>query len=410
MKRISLIFVVSLAGLITARLGIPVRAQGQLTTRPNEMKVVELVRAVENGIVRVDEVGAVSVLDATTNTFVEKAVDTHAGTGFVIQCQSVGTMDIDVFIVTNDHVASDRAGVFRGERNLYVRPKFGRRQAVELVGVDALSDLAVLKVRVPIAAKDSWRAFAWSPNLPQVGEDVVAVGFGQSLRGSPSVTKGIISALDRFLPYPGRENGRFAGLVQTDAVINPGNSGGPLVNLRGEIVGVNTYRHAEIKKSYATGEEYYGGLSAGIYFARATESAQRIIEQLITEGRVFRPALGLTVRTLTTAESYKNDGLWDGVLVESVDKSSPADVVGIEAGDLIGQLFAEPPKGPLHANGMLLRSEGDWNNALARCSSKRVVLGLDGKARTVPATVYILLLRKKDGFAKAEHVELPFQP
>ena len=232
MKRISLIFVVSLAGLITARLAIPVRAQGQLTTRPNEMKVVELVRAVENGIVRVDEVGAVSVLDATTNTFVEKAVDTHAGTGFVIQCQSVGAMDLDVFIVTNDHVASDRAGVFRGERNLYVRPKFGRRQAVELVGVDALSDLAVLKVRVPIAAKDSWRAFAWSPNLPQVGEDVVAAGFPfpQVLQNGINITRGNVSAM-------GGIGGNTANMQMT-APVQPGNSGGPLFDSSGNIVGV----------------------------------------------------------------------------------------------------------------------------------------------------------------------------
>lgn len=390
MIQVRLLFVVSLIQLFTAAMTVPVCAQPALPTRPKEMTVVELVRAVERSIVRVDVAGVATIFDPATGTDVERELDATAGTGFVIQTQPQGEQALDVLIVTNEHVVHWSSSAFREAPVLYVKPCNGGRLPADLVGFDKLSDLALLKVRVNKLAKDSWRALEWSPGVVQVGEDVIAVGFGQVLRGPPSVTKGIVSATDRFLRDVDRKNGLFAGLIQTDAAINPGNSGGPLVNLRGEVVGVNTFRHVEVRKDFATGGETLGGLGVGIYYARASTSASGIVHQLILNGQVFRPELGLTVRTLTEAESHRKGGIIDCVEVESVEQDSPAAVAGIEPGDLIGTLSPEPPRPPLNPGAMLVQSEGDWNNALARCSPNK--------------PVYLFLLRKKDGFAKGESV------
>lgn len=397
MTRVRLLFVVSVVGLIIASASVSVRAQPPVPTRPKEMTVVELVRAVENSIVRVDVAGVVTVLDVATNTPVDKELDMTAGTGFVIRTQREGENDLDVFIVTNEHVANWSSDAFKGNPVRYVKPCLGRRLAAELVGFDKLSDLALLKIRVSNLAKNSWRALEWSPGITQVGEDVIAVGFGQALRGAPSVTKGIVSAKDRFLTEVGRKNGRFAGLIQTDAAINPGNSGGPLINLRGEVVGVNTFRHVEVQKNIATGAETKAGLGVGIYYARDSMSAQVIVQKLMSDGQVVRPALGLTVRTLTETESNKNDVIFDCVEVESVEKNSPAAVAGIEPGDRIGTLTIGPPQTPINFGGMLVRSEGEWNDALARCPS-------DDK------TLYLFVFRKKGGNPNGEFIPVPIPP
>ncbi|MFN0054653.1 MAG: S1C family serine protease, partial [Planctomycetales bacterium] len=216
MMRLRLLFVILLFQLVTAAANVPLMAQPASPKPPREMTVVELVRAVENSIVRVDIVGVATVFDQTAKTLVEKQFDATMGTGFVIRTQPKGVDDLDVYIVTNSHVVQD-ARTSNGKLALFVRTAIGKRQKAELVGVDELSDLAVLRIRVSSAAKSSLPALEWNSKRVQVGEEVVAVGFGQVLRGPPSVTKGIVSATDRFLTDVGRLNGRFAGLIQTDA-------------------------------------------------------------------------------------------------------------------------------------------------------------------------------------------------
>lgn len=397
MLQVRPLLVVPLIPLISVAAIAPAWAQPALPARPQEMTVVELVRAVENSIVRIDMTGIAMVPDMATNTLIESEVDATLATGFVIQTQSEGDKDLDVYIVTNEHVVAWDPKVYKGKPVFHVKPCTGVRLPASLVGIDAMSDLAVLKVRVPSLAKGSWRALSWSPGTTQVGEDVIAVGFGQGLRGAPSVTKGIVSATNRFHREPGRKNGRFAGLIQTDATINPGNSGGPLVNLRGEVVGVNTLQHFVVQKDPATGSEAFFGPSAGIYYARSSVSASGIVHQLMLNGHVFRPATGLWIRTLTEAESHKKGGTLDCVEVESVEKDSPAALAGIEPGDLIGSLSPEPPRSPINFSAMLLQAEGDWHNALARCTPNK--------------PIYLFVLRKKDGFAKGEYVAVqPSRP
>jgi S1-C subfamily serine protease len=141
-----------------------------------------------------------------------------AGTGFVI--------DSDGIIVTNDHVVDSA-------RSISVTTSDNRRFDARALGEDPSSDLAVLKVDATglptIELGDS--------NQVQVGDDVVAIGNALDLDGGLSVTRGIVSGLNREIPT---ENGRLTGLIQTDAAINPGNSGGPLVDAQGRVIGINT--------------------------------------------------------------------------------------------------------------------------------------------------------------------------
>ncbi|WP_344387964.1 S1C family serine protease, partial [Asanoa iriomotensis] len=160
-------------------------------------------------------------------------------------------------IITNNHVVANASTVS-------VVGADGRRRSDEVVGLDPSSDIAVLRV----ASTDGLRPLAFAAGSPRVGEAVLAVGSPLGLSGT--VTAGIVSALDRQVRLG--EGGRRAA-IQTDASINPGNSGGPLVNTRGEVVGVNT--------AIATLE---GGGNIGIGFAIPVERARAAAQQIISSG------------------------------------------------------------------------------------------------------------------------------
>jgi S1-C subfamily serine protease len=176
-----------------------------------------------------------------------------SGSGFVFDAQG--------HIVTNNHVV-EAAG---GSGRVSVVGSDGRRLTAEVVGTDPGSDIAVLRVTPSAALRPLDLA---DPNATRVGEPVLAVGSPLGLSGT--VTAGIVSALDRQVRLGGftRQNA-----VQTDASINPGNSGGPLVNARGEVIGVNT--------AIATLE---GGGNIGIGFAVPIERAQQVARNLISRG------------------------------------------------------------------------------------------------------------------------------
>jgi S1-C subfamily serine protease len=171
------------------------------------------------------------------------------GSGFVIDGQG--------HVITNNHVVA-------GASTVSVVGGDGRRRAAEVVGRDPGSDIAVL--RVPSA--EGLRSLAFAAAAPRVGEDVLAVGSPLGLSGT--VTAGIVSALDRQVRLG---EGVRRPAIQTDASINPGNSGGPLVNARGEVVGVNT--------AIATLE---GGGNIGIGFAIPVEQARSAAQRIISSG------------------------------------------------------------------------------------------------------------------------------
>lgn len=219
-------------------------------------------------------------------------------------------------IITNDHV-------IRNATLITVTLNDGRRLKAKIIGGDSETDVAVLKVdaknlkSLPIGDSD---------NI-EVGDFVVAIGnpFGlNSFGNSQSATFGIISAMKRSdLNIEGIEN-----FIQTDAAINPGNSGGALVNVKGELIGINT---AIIS--------LYGG-SVGIGFAIPINMAKDVAQQIIKFGSVHRGLMGVFVQHLTPelaqAMGYPED--FQGGLIAQVNQGSPAEIAGLKAGDIIVQI------------------------------------------------------------------------
>ena len=247
-------------------------------------------------------------------------VQQGAGTGFIV--------DPSGLIVTNSHVVE-------GAQRLTVTlpPPDGRTFDAQVVGTDAQTDLAVLQIdagnlpTVPLGDSSALR----------VGEWVVAIGNALALEGGPTVTTGVVSALGRDVEAP--TGATLYDLIQTDAAINPGNSGGPLVNLRGEVVGVNTLGATEAN---------------GIGFAISIDGAQRIVEQLRRDGRVVRAYLGISPRTVTPAIAAAS-GLArsDGVVVVQLVPGAPAQQAGLQPGDVLTALDEVP-----------IRSQRDLQDAL----------------------------------------------
>ncbi len=221
-------------------------------------------------------------------------------------------------IVTNYHVVE-------GAEEVVVTLADGRSFPAEIVGVDPSSDLAV--IRIPAEDLPAPLPLADSSQL-RVGQFVIAIGspFGQV----GTMTLGVISALGRVIQSP---DGRFIGeAIQTDAAINPGNSGGPLLDLQGQVVGVNSQI---ISPSQA---------SAGIGFAVSSNTVRRVVPYLIAEGRYPHPWLGVEVLSLTPEwiQALRRVGMEvpveEGLLVLSVVQGGPADQAGIRGGSQIARI------------------------------------------------------------------------
>lgn len=229
-------------------------------------------------------------------TFVQEG----AGSGWIIDKRGL--------IVTNNHVVE-------GANTVNVTLEDGRTFTAETVRTDPVSDLAVLRIN----ATDLPAAKIGDSSKLQVGEWVVAIG--NSLGLGISATKGIVSALG--VSIAAGEGQTLYGLIQTDAAINPGNSGGPLVNLAGEVIGINSIKVARV------GVE-------GMGYAISMKEASPIIDDLIKVGYAIRPYLGVGLYTVDQAvvRRYKL-GVDKGVLVTRVENGSPSEKAGMKAGDVI---------------------------------------------------------------------------
>ena len=220
------------------------------------------------------------------------------GSGFIVNA--------DGYVVTNNHVVD-------GATEIKVTLADGREMAAKVLGRDSKTDLALLKIDAKglplIALGDSTEL--------QVGEPVMAIGNPFGLE--QTVTTGIVSATGRVIG-----EGPYDDFIQTDASINPGNSGGPLINSKGQAVGINT---ALVSQS---------GGSVGIGFAIPINLAKPVLTQLASTGHVERGYLGVAVQRLTSdlARSFKLDGP-QGALVASVSPGSPAMKAGVKSGDVI---------------------------------------------------------------------------
>ncbi|AGW91251.1 MULTISPECIES: DegQ family serine endoprotease [Cupriavidus] len=218
------------------------------------------------------------------------------GSGFIISQ--------DGYVMTNAHVVADA-------ETIYVTLPDKREFKAKLIGSDKRTDVALLKIeasglpRLPLGDSDKVRAGEW----------VLAIGSPFGLDNS--VTAGIVSA-------KGRDTGDYLPFIQTDVAVNPGNSGGPLINLRGEVIGINSQIYSR------------SGGYMGISFAIPIDEAMRVSEQLKTAGRVTRGRIAVAIGDVTkeVADSL-GLGRARGALVGSVEPGGPAEKAGIEAGDII---------------------------------------------------------------------------
>ncbi len=241
--------------------------------------------------------------------------NTSNGSGFFFRT--------DGYVLTNYHVIAD------GEE-LVVRTSTGYAYDAVLVGADPHTDLAVLKIEpedeivaIPFGNSDSIR----------VGDWAIAIGNPFPQQGlDRTVTVGVISAKGRSNLRFGSDTPRYQNYIQTDASINPGNSGGPLLNLRGECIGVN----AAISSPT--------GSSVGIGFAIPINIARAIVPDLISSGRASRGWLGVYIGGNVTEREARRQGMDAvyGVMIDSVFANSPAERSGLRAGDVIATFNGRP--------------------------------------------------------------------
>lgn len=327
-----------------------------------------------------------------------------AGTGFII--------DTDGHIVTNSHVVNPLQGRWKGGKPAitveFSDPSIGNSVhglEVELVAEDVLTDLAVLrfkgiapsagvaaagleaqsnliglKLQLSILGKSGlvetdasgrvkFRHLEWA-SFHRVGEDVVAIGYAQGLPGNPTVSRGIISALDRSFPLKEEVGvvGVFSGLVQTDTALNHGNSGGPLLNDRGQVVGVNTYGWGiTLKKTGKAGADVSEDdadkpatlgktqelitrttdrlsidFSEALNFARDSRNAREIVD-LLKRGPIRRGELGVDITTLDRGSASHFGFSTMGVFIRAIRQQSAVREGGLQEGDVITSLVIRGP-------------------------------------------------------------------
>jgi serine protease Do len=215
------------------------------------------------------------------------------------------------FILTNDGFVMTNAHVVEGADEVVVTLTDRREFKARIIGADKRTDVALVK----IDATGLPAVRIGDVNRLKVGEWVIAIGSPFGLANT--VTAGIVSA-------KGRDTGDFLPFIQTDVAINPGNSGGPLINMRGEVVGINSQIYSR------------SGGFMGISFAIPIDEASRVSEQLRVSGRVIRGRIGVQIDQVTkdVAESI-GLGKPMGALVRSVETGGPAEKAGVEAGDII---------------------------------------------------------------------------
>ncbi len=279
--------------------------------------------------------GPVQVVSSEVSTDITRAVETIGSAVVTVVCTQPGQLtpfgisedqsvtgsgviiSADGYILTNNHVIEDANQVTIILAN-------GEEQPGSIIGADPYSDLAVLKTsgNIPGVAP-----LGNSDNL-KPGETVIAIG-------SPlgdfknTVTVGVISATGRSLDTG--KNYQMEEMIQTDAAINQGNSGGPLVNLAGEVIGINTI--------IVRGSDYSSAVAEGLGFAIPSNTAAMVANQIIQNGRVARPYIGINWQWVTPrlASYYDLPVKW-GAYVSEIDWNGPARQAGIQRGDIITQI------------------------------------------------------------------------
>lgn len=233
----------------------------------------------------------------------EEAVPRGVGSGFIISA--------DGFVLTNAHVVE-------GASEVYVTLTDKREYKAKIIGADLRTDVALVKIE----GSNLPRLTIGDSERIRVGEWVVAIGSPFGLDNT--VTAGIVSAKSR-------DTGDYLPLIQTDVAVNPGNSGGPLINMRGEVVGINSQIYSR------------SGGYMGISFAVPIDEAMRVADQLKVSGKVIRGRIGVQIGEVTkdVAESLGLEKA-QGALVQRVEPGGPAEKAGLQAGDIIVKFNGAP--------------------------------------------------------------------
>jgi serine protease Do len=341
-SRVYFIYALILAGLV---LGLPEGAAAihgkvseetlNILSRASQA-MVEVVEAIKPSVVNISTTRTVKRPGLGSVPFDDPFFRRFFGDEFMRRFQEPQERDLtslgsgvivteDGYIITNNHVVKDADEI---KVTLYDKREFTGR----VIGTDPKTDIAVIKIDATGLPALEWG----DSDKLKVGETVIAVGIPYGL--DHTVTSGIVSA-------KGRANVRIAeyeDFIQTDAAINPGNSGGPLVNVRGELVGINTAIFSVT-----------GGYQ-GIGFAIPSNMAKLVLQSLITEGKVVRGWLGVTVQPITEelARQFKLSGI-KGVLVSDVIEGGSAEKAGFQRGDIILKYDGKKVGEPLNLRNMV---------------------------------------------------------
>ena len=262
------------------------------------------------------EVSSKSVVSITATSNARTSMDfpfgfgnrpeSHLGTGIVY-----AVVHSVAYIITNNHVIRNASEIYVSQNDRLFKAK--------LVGLDSATDLALLKIDTG-SYKLTPAQFADSDMLKP---GYIVVAMGQPYGFENTATMGIVSALGRGDIF---RSGGYADFIQTSAQINPGNSGGPLVDLKGKVIGINTFIYSETRGN------------VGIGFAIPANLVLRVAEDLVNFGRVKRTELGVTILPLTAEEKMQ---LGKGILIDQVMPESAADKAGLKHMDIIKRLNGE---------------------------------------------------------------------
>ena len=277
------------------------------TSTKGEVSLADMVETASSAIV-----GVINYQNAE-NRFAQETESTHSGSGSGVIYKIEGPY---AYIVTNNHV-------IEGAKKIDISLQNGDTTTAELVGKDALSDLAVLKIDAKYAK--TVLEFGDSDKI-RAGDQVTAIGNPLGLDFSGTVTQGIVSAVERSINVETSAGDWELNVIQTDAAINPGNSGGALLNTAGEVIGINSLKISQ------------GGVE-GLGFAIPSNEVIPLIEEMTEKGHVERPYIGVGLANLNQVPGQYVQKLpksvEGGVMVVSVDPESAAGKAGLKEEDII---------------------------------------------------------------------------